>query len=152
MVTQLFEDCRGHNFRPIVSMLSLLGSFCWAQILATKTGHTKPPVSLIGQLFWREFFYTVGYATVNYDRCPVSDRLSSFPHFISWIDLAKSREGHDQNSADLGAAIIGGASMLFNEVRQLESEAGLFVERSSMICYTGPDQGSAGTGGLSEFC
>ena len=25
MVTQLFEDCRGHNFRPIVSMLSLLG-------------------------------------------------------------------------------------------------------------------------------
>ncbi|XP_076320919.1 (6-4)-photolyase isoform X2 [Tachypleus tridentatus] len=29
---------------------------------------TKPPVSLEGQLLWREFFYIVGYATPNFDQ------------------------------------------------------------------------------------
>ena len=30
--------------------------------------HTQPPVSLHGQLLWREFFYTVGYATPNFNK------------------------------------------------------------------------------------
>jgi len=30
--------------------------------------HTKPPVSLHGQLLWREFFYCVGSATPNFDQ------------------------------------------------------------------------------------
>lgn len=30
--------------------------------------HSKPPVSLIGQLYWREFYYTVAAATPNFDR------------------------------------------------------------------------------------
>ena len=38
------------------------------QILKSRTGYTKPPVSLVGQLFWREFFYTVGHATPNYHK------------------------------------------------------------------------------------
>jgi len=29
--------------------------------------HSKPPVSLYGQLLWREFFYTCGYAIKNFD-------------------------------------------------------------------------------------
>ena len=29
---------------------------------------TKPPVSLRGQLLWREFFYTVAYSTPNFDK------------------------------------------------------------------------------------
>ncbi|KAL4583964.1 hypothetical protein LXL04_008552 [Taraxacum kok-saghyz] len=29
--------------------------------------HTSPPVSLIGQLLWRDFFYTVGFGTPNFD-------------------------------------------------------------------------------------
>lgn len=29
--------------------------------------HTNPPVSLLGQLLWREFFYTVAAATPNFD-------------------------------------------------------------------------------------
>lgn len=32
------------------------------------SAHTKPPVSLLGQLLWREFFYTVGTVTPNFDR------------------------------------------------------------------------------------
>lgn len=30
--------------------------------------HSSPPVSLEGQLIWREFYYTVGSATPNFDR------------------------------------------------------------------------------------
>lgn len=33
-----------------------------------KGPHTDPPVSLRGQLLWREFFYTVGHATPNHDQ------------------------------------------------------------------------------------
>ena len=32
------------------------------------TKHTQPPVSLHGQLLWREFFYCVGAKTENFDR------------------------------------------------------------------------------------
>ncbi|CAK9164838.1 unnamed protein product [Ilex paraguariensis] len=30
--------------------------------------HTSPPVSLLGQLLWRDFFYTVAFGTPNFDR------------------------------------------------------------------------------------
>nr|KYP54012.1 Cryptochrome-1 [Cajanus cajan] len=30
--------------------------------------HASPPVSLIGQLLWREFFYTAAFGTPNFDR------------------------------------------------------------------------------------
>ncbi|GFS55434.1 cryptochrome-1 [Trichonephila inaurata madagascariensis] len=36
--------------------------------LKSKKGYSKPPVSLHGQLFWREFFYTVGSATPKFDQ------------------------------------------------------------------------------------
>jgi cryptochrome len=37
-------------------------------IYAKHKNHTSPPVSLEGQLFWREFFYFVGSKTPNFDR------------------------------------------------------------------------------------
>lgn len=33
-----------------------------------KSFFTQPPVSLIGQLLWRDFYISAGYATPNYDR------------------------------------------------------------------------------------
>ena len=48
------------------------------QILKTRTGYTKPPVSLVGQMFWREFFYTVGHATPNFEKMegnPISKQV-----------------------------------------------------------------------------
>lgn len=40
----------------------------WRLVDINKKGsHSQPPVSLVGQLYWREFFYTVGYATENFD-------------------------------------------------------------------------------------
>jgi cryptochrome len=37
-------------------------------VLAKHRGHTQPPVSLVGQLFWRELYYLSAYATPNFDR------------------------------------------------------------------------------------
>ncbi|KAK9790587.1 hypothetical protein WJX73_008051 [Symbiochloris irregularis] len=36
------------------------------QIEKEKKKHTSPPTSLVGQLLWRDFFYTVGYHTPNF--------------------------------------------------------------------------------------
>ncbi|XP_022085334.1 cryptochrome-2-like isoform X2 [Acanthaster planci] len=37
-------------------------------VYARKKSHSKPPVSLHGQLLWREFFYTVAAATPNFHK------------------------------------------------------------------------------------
>uniref|UniRef100_A0A7S0KZH7 Photolyase/cryptochrome alpha/beta domain-containing protein n=1 Tax=Coccolithus braarudii TaxID=221442 RepID=A0A7S0KZH7_9EUKA len=39
-----------------------------AEVYRAYPKHAKPPVSLHGQLLWREFYYTCAYATPNYDR------------------------------------------------------------------------------------
>ena len=33
-----------------------------------KGKHSQPPVSLVGQLLWREFFYTCGATVANFDK------------------------------------------------------------------------------------
>eukprot|EP00095_Tigriopus_kingsejongensis_P010665 maker-scaffold799_size95547-snap-gene-0.11 protein:Tk10665 transcript:maker-scaffold799_size95547-snap-gene-0.11-mRNA-1 annotation:"cryptochrome-1-like isoform x1" len=38
------------------------------QAILKKGPHSQPPVSLIGQLLWREFYYVVGAHTPNFDR------------------------------------------------------------------------------------
>jgi hypothetical protein len=38
------------------------------EVYAKDPSHSKPPVSLEGQLLWREFFYAVGYDTPNFDK------------------------------------------------------------------------------------
>lgn len=38
------------------------------EVYALQRKHTLPPVSLEGQLLWREFFYTAAYGTPNFDR------------------------------------------------------------------------------------
>ncbi|XP_073827020.1 (6-4)-photolyase [Musca autumnalis] len=37
-------------------------------ILKANPKHSKPPVSLMGQLYWREFYYTAATAEPNFDR------------------------------------------------------------------------------------
>eukprot|EP00624_Nannochloropsis_granulata_P004169 evm.model.NODE_30997_length_5230_cov_21.084322.2 len=40
-----------------------------SSVLAKHKGpHTQPPVSLVGQMLWREFYYLHGHATKNYDK------------------------------------------------------------------------------------
>ena len=38
------------------------------QVYAKAGKHSKPPVSLHGQLLWREFYYACAHGTPNYDR------------------------------------------------------------------------------------
>jgi cryptochrome len=37
-----------------------------AQVYQERKQHTKPPVSLLGQLLWREFYYVAAAHTPNY--------------------------------------------------------------------------------------
>ena len=37
-------------------------------VYKSSKSHTSPPVSLEGQLLWREFFYLVGHGTPNFDK------------------------------------------------------------------------------------
>ncbi|XP_057968620.1 (6-4)DNA photolyase isoform X2 [Malania oleifera] len=41
---------------------------CLKDIEKNVKRHTTPPVSLLGQLLWREFFYTAAFGTPNFDR------------------------------------------------------------------------------------
>ena len=41
-------------------------SFWMLQVYKEKKQHTQPPVSLLGQLLWREFYYAAAAHTPNY--------------------------------------------------------------------------------------
>ncbi|KAL5575657.1 hypothetical protein UlMin_017356 [Ulmus minor] len=41
---------------------------CLQDVYKKVKKHTSPPVSLVGQLLWRDFFYTVAFGTPNFDR------------------------------------------------------------------------------------
>lgn len=57
-----------------------------------KGAHTKPPVSLEGQLFWREFYYYNSVATPNYDKMvgnPICRQIpwrSDPEHLAAWTE------------------------------------------------------------------
>ncbi|CAB3366165.1 Hypothetical predicted protein [Cloeon dipterum] len=54
--------------------------------------HSKPPVSLVGQMYWREFYYVVGFATPNYDRMVGNSICCQIPwgnnqeHLKAWTE------------------------------------------------------------------
>ncbi|KAF2302550.1 hypothetical protein GH714_037688 [Hevea brasiliensis] len=41
---------------------------CLQDVYKNVRKHTSPPVSLVGQLLWRDFFYTVAFGTPNFDQ------------------------------------------------------------------------------------
>ncbi|XP_057473175.1 (6-4)DNA photolyase isoform X3 [Actinidia eriantha] len=41
---------------------------CIQDVQKNVKSHTLPPVSLLGQLLWRDFFYTVAFGTPNFDQ------------------------------------------------------------------------------------
>ncbi|URE37948.1 FAD binding domain of DNA photolyase [Musa troglodytarum] len=66
---------------------------CLHSVYLTVGKHTSPPVSLVGQLLWREFFYTVAFGTPNFDQM----RGNKICKQIPWKDddklLVAWREG-----------------------------------------------------------
>lgn len=59
--------------------------------------HTMPPVSLLGQLMWREFYYTAGAGTENFDKMVGNPLCTQIPwgkndeHLKAW---AEGRTGY----------------------------------------------------------
>ncbi|ONK66521.1 uncharacterized protein A4U43_C06F9060 [Asparagus officinalis] len=66
---------------------------CLIEVYRTSKKHTSPPVSLVGQLLWREFFYTAAFGTPNFDKM----RGNKICKQIPWRDdeelFAAWREG-----------------------------------------------------------
>lgn len=67
------------------------------QVYKEKKQHSKPPVSLLGQLLWREFYYVVAAHTPNYHRMEGNAICKQIPwddneeFFRAWED---SRTGY----------------------------------------------------------
>ena len=68
------------------------------QVLKEKKEHTKPPVSLVGQLLWREFFYCAAALTPNFHRMAGSPICRQIP----WDDNEEFYHAWDE--ARTGAA------------------------------------------------
>lgn len=65
-------------------------TFYWGlqDVLAGYKTHSQPPVSLVGQLLWREFFYVQSVFTPNFDRMvgnPVCKQVA-WDYTPEWID------------------------------------------------------------------
>eukprot|EP00761_Pharyngomonas_kirbyi_P000650 gb/GECH01000650.1/.p1 GENE.gb/GECH01000650.1/~~gb/GECH01000650.1/.p1 ORF type:complete len:528 (+),score=108.02 gb/GECH01000650.1/:1-1584(+) len=61
--------------------------------------HTKPPVSLLGQLYWREFFYTIGYDTPNFDKMEGNPICKQ----VDWADLSSDPKDSEHQRELLNA-------------------------------------------------
>ncbi|KAL6604550.1 hypothetical protein ACP70R_042977 [Stipagrostis hirtigluma subsp. patula] len=65
---------------------------CIQDVYRSVKNHTKPPVSLTGQLLWRDFFYTVSFGTPNFDRMKGNSICKQIPWseneelFVAWRD------------------------------------------------------------------
>ncbi|CAN6271869.1 unnamed protein product [Urochloa humidicola] len=65
---------------------------CIQDVYRSVRNHTKPPVSLTGQLLWRDFFYTVSFGTSNFDQMKGNKICKQIPWieneklFVAWRD------------------------------------------------------------------
>ncbi|KAE8821211.1 (6-4)DNA photolyase [Hordeum vulgare] len=65
---------------------------CIQDVYRSAKTHTKPPVSLAGQLLWRDFFYTVSLGTPNFDHMEGNPICKQIPWreseelFVAWRD------------------------------------------------------------------
>ncbi|KAK1265502.1 (6-4)DNA photolyase [Acorus gramineus] len=63
---------------------------CLQDVYADVKKHTSPPVSLVGQLLWREFFYTLAFGTPNFDQMKGNKICKQIPWsnneelFVAW--------------------------------------------------------------------
>uniref|UniRef100_A0A0D9VDJ1 (6-4)DNA photolyase n=1 Tax=Leersia perrieri TaxID=77586 RepID=A0A0D9VDJ1_9ORYZ len=65
---------------------------CIQDVYRSAKKHTNPPVSLAGQLLWRDFFYTVSFGTPNFDQMKENKICKQIPWteneelFLAWRD------------------------------------------------------------------
>ncbi|CAH0754015.1 unnamed protein product [Bemisia tabaci] len=90
----------------------------------SKAPHSKPPTSLIGQLFWREFYYTVASVTPNFHKMEGNPVCCQVP----W----------DSNSEHLDAWAFGRTGYPFIDaiMRQLRQEGWIHhLARHAVACF-----------------
>jgi hypothetical protein len=63
------------------------------QVYAKAGKHSKPPVSLHGQLLWREFYYVCGHGTPHFDRMEGNPICKQIPWESDAALLSAWREG-----------------------------------------------------------
>ena len=63
------------------------------QVYAKAGKHSKPPVSLHGQLLWREFYYVCGHGTPHFDRMEGNPICKQIPWESDAALLGAWREG-----------------------------------------------------------
>ncbi|KAJ8445570.1 hypothetical protein Cgig2_012458 [Carnegiea gigantea] len=80
------------NFQ-IYIVLCLRSLVVYLSVYRNVKHHTSPPVSLLGQLLWRDFFYTAAFGTPNFDKMKGNRICKQIP----WDDnselLAAWRDG-----------------------------------------------------------
>ncbi|ORY50797.1 (6-4)DNA photolyase [Rhizoclosmatium globosum] len=95
-----FQPASTTILSPYLKMGSLSARTFYHELMkvyrASKIGYTKPPVSLLGQLYWREFYYTAGYGTPNFDKMlgnPICKQIPWRTDEQSNVDLEKWATG-----------------------------------------------------------
>lgn len=84
---------------PYLSHGCLSAKLFYHQLKQVESGgkHSEPPVSLLGQLMWREFYYTAGAGTENFDKMVGNSVCTQIPwgkndeHLKAW---AEGRTGY----------------------------------------------------------
>lgn len=84
---------------PYISHGCLSAKLFYHKLKQVESGmkHTLPPVSLMGQLMWREFYYTAGAGTKNFDKMVGNSVCTQIPwgkndeHLKAW---AEGRTGY----------------------------------------------------------
>ncbi|OEL20415.1 (6-4)DNA photolyase [Dichanthelium oligosanthes] len=62
---------------------------CIQDVYRSARNYTKPPVSLTGQLLWRDFFYTVSFGTPNFDQMKGNKICKQYHRIYSPITFGK---------------------------------------------------------------
>lgn len=57
------------------------------------SSHTEPPVSLLGQLMWREFYYSAAYGTTNFDKMVGNPICIQIPWHTNTLYLTAWEDG-----------------------------------------------------------
>ncbi|XP_052750434.1 cryptochrome-1 [Galleria mellonella] len=80
---------------PYISHGCLSSKLFYHKLKEVENGvpHTMPPVSLMGQLMWREFYYTAGTGTENFDKMVGNSLCTQIPWVKNDVHLKAWAEG-----------------------------------------------------------
>lgn len=94
------------------------------EVLKRHRKHSEPPVSLVGQLMWREFFYTAGFSEPNFDKMTGNTLCRQ----ISW--------NHDDEVVTMWANGQTGYPFIDAIMRQLRQEGWIHhLARHAVACF-----------------